>query len=212
MRVTGRIGVCVALAITLTAWSGASAAAKPVLTLETARGPLSERSTLVMSSSNLLVETSNGNVECNTNVFTGTLTTNGANKDKGTVSETSFAGDESERRCKTTTPFGPGELVGSGFAWGQELTAKGTGKLKGSKRLVIAYVDPDDEIDCPLETGKINETFKEIGTTAEPLVIEMTRQTVKVNKRHTGFCPLKEAALSGTFAVTAEGEGVLAHT
>ena len=85
----------------------ATAAKKPTnLTLSTAKGPLAAGAPVKAESTNLIFETSAGNLECSSNVIEGTVGNNGAKKDNGSITKEESKGGEPGGLCKTTTPFG----------------------------------------------------------------------------------------------------------
>ena len=60
-------------------------------------------------STNLVFETSAGNLECTSNTIEGTVGNNGAKKDAGNITAEKSSGGEPGGLCKTTTPFGAAE-------------------------------------------------------------------------------------------------------
>jgi hypothetical protein len=206
-------GVCAAAVLVLSGLTAGPAAAKTVLTLETAAGPLGEGANIVMSSSNLRLAKSDGNIECTSNVFSGSVSTNGLAKDTASFTEASLTGPEPQESCKDTDPQGPAKMSTSGFPWIESLKPSGMGTLKGSKKIVFKeiqiFAGPST---CVFEAATVKETFHQHVTTAEPLVIEVSSQPFKLaRKASNAACP-QGGRLSGTFSVQSGGETVLAHT
>jgi hypothetical protein len=183
----------------------ASATAKPtLLTLKTAKGVLATGAALKAESSNLIFVTSAGNLECSSNVLTGTVKKNNETKDEGSVTEESSTGHETNNECKTTTPLGPAEIKSSGFPWPTIFTDKGVAEVKGTKKVIFTSVFPSAGATCTFESSKVKASF----TIGGPLKIKTTNQVFKINKKtSTSVCP-KEGKLSGEFSLNSSGETI----
>jgi hypothetical protein len=209
------LSLLVALTGCLASASGASAAAK-TLTLETAAGPLPPGAPIAFSSSDLINETPQGNDECTEHVLTGTVSANQAKTVAISFSEASFTGDESEETfgCKDSDPLGPSSWSAEELPWPLTLGAHGTGKLKGSPKIMMRedYFNEAPKTVCYWVAGKLLMTFAQTATTPEPLTLTLTRQPFKIErKRSNGRCP-SQGQLNGHFTATSGGETVSAHT
>ncbi len=206
MRIMG-LSLVAVFALSAVFAAGAFAKATP-LTLKTAKGPLASGAAITASSSNLVFVTSTGNLECSSNILEGTLTNNGATKDKGSITAESSTGTEPEGKgtlCKTTTPFGPAVIEAKHLPWSVEFTNKGTATVKG-KKVAFTSVFPGGGpgAECTYEAAKVNSTF----TVGGPLTLTTTEQLFKKNKKlSNSLCP-ETGKLSGTFSVTSGGETV----
>jgi hypothetical protein len=183
----------------------ASATAKPtLLTLKTAKGVLATGAAIKAESSNLIFVTSAGNLECSTNVLTGTVTKNNETKDTGSVTAESSTGHETDNECKTTTPLGPAEIKSSGFPWPITFTDKGVAEVKGTKKVIFTSVFPGAGVTCVFEASKVKASF----TIGGPLKITTSNQVFKANKKTSGAACPKEGKLSGEFSLTSSGETI----
>ena len=181
----------------------AGAKGPSTLKLKTAKGELGVGAQVVAESSDLIFETSAGNLECTSNVLTGTLSKNNAKKDEGKIEKEVSTGGEPGGLCKTTTPLGPTSITTSNLPWSTDLTTKGIDEVKGKK---VSFVStfPNEGIKCTFEASKVKSTF----TIGGPVVIHTVKQKFKANKKTSGAgCP-KEGTLSGTFQGTSGGETV----
>jgi hypothetical protein len=211
MRRIRIIGVCLVAIFALGAITAvsASAAEKAVVKLSTGKGLLAPGAELKASSSNLIFVTNAGTLECSSNVLTGTLTNNSATKDKGSLTSESSTGELSfegkEHLCKTSGILGAVEIESKNFPWPVEFTTKGTGKLKGTKKVSFqsTFVESGG-IKCTFEAGKVAITH----TTSGNLEIKTSSQLFKINKKTSNAACPKEGHLTGTFTVTSGGETV----
>lgn len=187
--------------------TGVAAAGKASdLTAKTAKGALKAGQELKAESTNLTFVTSAGNLECTSNIIKGTVEVNGAKTDEGPVSsEVSTGGEELEGKkgaCKTTTPLGPTIISVSNLPWQALFTYKGINEVKGKKVSFTSHFGGG--IECVFEASKVKSSFNIGG----PTTIKTESQKFKVNKKASNaVCP-KEGTLSGTWAVTSEGEVV----
>lgn len=203
MRIMG-LSLVAVFAMSAVVVSGASAAA--TLKLKTAgAGVLPVGAGLVASSSDLVFVTAAGNLECSSNVLTGTVALNSSSKDKGNITEESSTGEFEGGACKTTTPLGPALITASGLPWPTEFTTKGTSTVKGSKKVTFTSVFPlAGGAKCVYESAKVGSTF----TVGGALTLTTSNQVFKVNKKTSNAACPTEGKLSGHFAVTSGGEPV----
>jgi hypothetical protein len=200
-------GLCLVVALAFGAMLAATASAKTVLTLKTAKGPLTAGAEVKAFSSNLIFVTSAGDLECSENTLTGELLTNSGAKDKGKVTSETSKGKEAGGLCKTSA-FGPTEIVSSGFPWPIEFKTKGITKLKGTKKITFTSTFPKaGGAKCTFEASKVEAKFN----TSGPVTITTTKQIFKRNKKLSAeICPEK-GELSGEFNLTSHGETVEAE-
>ena len=172
------------------------------LTLKTAKGPVASGQEIKATSTNLIFETSVGNLECTKNVIAGPAGTNGTKKDKGQITSEESTGTEPEGKCKTTTPLGATSIAVEHLPWEDIFTSKGVNEAKGKK---ITFVSSfSGGIKCTFEAAKVKSTF----TIGGPVVIHTVKQKFKGNKKaNNAACP-KEGTLSGEWSVTSGGETV----
>jgi len=184
---------------------GASAKA-PVLTLKTAKGPLAAGAKISEFSSNLITVTKTGTLECEKSTINAQLTTNGATKDKGSATEDLEEGNYEGIKGACKTSLGPAKITASGFPWPLVLSAKGTGEIKGTKKVKFSSEflgGPAKGIVCPFEASKIKFAL----VTSGPVKLTVTNQKFKLAKGSNAACP-KEGLLSGEFNMTSGGETV----
>jgi hypothetical protein len=212
MKLTHTRGALAAAALTALAASGllggvAGAKGPSNLTLKTAKGALAVGAEVVAESSDLTFETSAGNLECTTNVLTGTLSKNSSKKDEGAIASEHSSGGEPGGLCKTTTPLGPTEISTSNLPWATVLSSKGIDEVKGKKVSFTATFPNEGGLKCTFEAAKVKSTF----TIGGPVVLHTVKQKFKANKKTSGTgCP-KEGTLTGTFQGTSGGETVEAE-
>jgi len=209
MKFTRIGGALAAAALTTFAASGllsgvAGAKGPTLLTLKTAKGELAIGAQVVAESSDLTFETSAGNLECTSNVLSGTLSKNNAKKDEGKIEKETSTGGEPGGLCKTTTPLGPTEISTSNLPWLTVLSSKGIDEVKGKKVSFTSTFPNEGGLKCTFEASKVKSTF----TVGGPVVIHTVKQKFKANKKTSGAgCP-KEGTLTGTFQGTSNGETV----
>lgn len=214
MRTRRIMGAAMLAALAISAVLAGSAAAKSVLIARTAAGVIPVGAEIKASSSDLVFHTEAGNLECTSNVLTGTLGNNESAKDKGTVTEESSTGEIGfGPACNTTTPFGPADIESSGFPWPVEFSAKGLATVKGSKKVAFKSTFILAEgASCTYEASKVKSTFTP-GAAGSPVPVELTttKQVFKVNKGVSNpACP-KSGELSGHFTMSSGGETVLSE-
>lgn len=193
------------VAISAISVAGASGAKeKTVLKLSTSKGALAPGAKVKDFSSNLITETAAGNLECEESTIGWELSKNEAKKDEGSATEDIEAGTYEGLGCKTS--LGAAKITASGFAWPIKLSDKGTGEIKGSKKVVFTseFVGGEAKgFTCTLEAAKVKFTFNTTG----PVKLTVTKQKFKAAKHSNAVCP-KEGHLSGEFNMTSEGEPV----
>ena len=155
------MGLTVVAIFAISAVVASAASASTVLTLKTAKGALTSGSEIKSSSSNLVFVTSAGNLECSSNVLTGTVSVNGAKKDIGSITEEQSTGSEpTPGACHTTTPLGEALIVASGFPWKAEFLSNGKVSIKGNKKVAFTSTFPAaGGAKCTFEAGKVAATF-----------------------------------------------------
>lgn len=208
MRIMGLALVAVFAMSALAVSSASAKTAKTVLTLKTAgKGALTAGAALTASSSDLVFTTAAGNLECTSNILSGTLANNGSTKDKGTITSSNSTGTEppTGKACKTTTPFGPAEIISSGFNWPVEFTTKGTSTVKGNKKVAFkAIFLLAESASCTYEASKVASTFKIGG----PVELTTSAQPFKINKKTSNAACPASGTLTGHALVTSGGETV----
>jgi hypothetical protein len=210
MRYIKTVGLLLMAALAVSAALAAGASAKTVLIGKTAKGPLVKGDELKASSANLKFVTSAGNLECTSNVLTGTVEVNESKKDKGKITEESSTGNEAEKDCKTTTVLGRTKIEAKGFPWPAEFTTKGVNTVKGTKKVAFRSIFPEaGNVECIFESSKVTSSFT-VGAHGKPVPAEITttNQVFKLSKKGSNAACPKEGKLSGTFAITSNGEVV----
>ena len=129
-----------------------------MLKLKTAKGELTAGQEVVADSTNLIFETSVGNLECSSNILKGKLAKNNSKKDEGPIESESSTGNEPGGLCKTTTPLGATEIKTSNLPWSTVLTSKGIDEVKG-KKVSFTSVFPTSGATCVFEAAKVKSTF-----------------------------------------------------
>ncbi len=204
------LGLLAALAIGATLASGASA--MTYLDLRTAGGVLAAGSSLTATSSNLVLATGAGNVECSSTEMNGKLTLNAKAIDAGTLEGWSSKGEEGGGGCHTTTSFGPAavEVRYAPFPITFKLSGKGTIKATGGDlttfRLSLFFYDNIPSFACYYEGAKIAYTLTP-GGVGHPVALTpaVSEQKFKLGKPANSNCP-KEVKMSASFAMSSGGE------
>jgi hypothetical protein len=174
------------------------------LTLKTAKGAIATGQEIKAESTNLVFETSAGNLECTKNVISGPAGTNGTKKDAGKIEHEESTGSEAEGTCKTTTPLGRTSIAVEHLPWEDIFTSKGVNEAKGKKITFVSTFPDSGGLKCTFETAKVKSSF----TIGGPVVIHTVKQKFKANKKTSGAgCP-KEGTLTGDWTVTSGGETV----
>ena len=198
------IALFAVVAISALSVAGASAKEKTVLKLSTAKGALAPGAKVKDFSSNLITETPEGNLECEESTIGWELKKNGATKDEGSATEDNEAGSYEGLGCKTS--LGAAKITASGLPWPIKLSDKGSGEIKGNKKVVFTsefLAGAAKGVSCTLEASKVKFAFNTTG----PVKLTVTKQKFKAAKNGNPLCP-KEGHLSGEFNMTSEGEPV----
>jgi hypothetical protein len=213
MKSIGKIGLCLVAAFALAAVmaTGASAKGPKNLTISTPKGALAKGALVETFSSNLIFETTAGNLECEENFLDGNIEVNDAKKVIGPVTSEESKGHFSgiTGACKTSAT-GPVTILSSDLPWKLTLTSKGTGEVKGGPKIVftstfLALEPPNNK--CTFEATKTKVTFS-LSTTKAPTTLTTTKQTFKHAKKaanQSTLCPAS-GVLSGTFTGKSGGE------
>jgi hypothetical protein len=203
------IGLFALLALGAPMAGTASAASK--LILRTAgKGVLAAGAEIKISNPGLLFVTANFNMECTENALTGTLTNNSAAKDKMNIGSERSTGGEPEEACKTTGVLGYVKIKADDLPWTQELTTRGTGSTKGTKRVVFEWTFPAaGDVVCIWESPKVAETFTP-GKAGSPTPFELNvkEQLFKRSKKGSNAACPTEGRLTGAFVIESGGETV----
>jgi hypothetical protein len=206
------MGLCVVAVFAIAAIGASAASAKTVLRFSTPGPPdLKAGEPVAEFSSNLIFETTAGNLECEENELKGEVTVNDSTKDKAVVHEEISKGDYDgiPGACKTSAT-GPVIIKSSGFPWPGEFTTKGAGKLKGTKKVAfdsefLALEGPNNH--CTFEASTVKYTFN-VQTAKTPVTITTTKQKFVHNKKapnQASVCPAS-GLLTGTFSGSSKGE------
>jgi hypothetical protein len=207
-------GLSIVAVFAMSAVVASAASAKIVLTLKTSSGTLKAGDPIKADSSNLIFVTSAGNLECSENELTGTVTTNGEVKDKGSIAAEKSTGAEGGGACKTTTPLGPALIASSKLPWSLELLASGKGKVKGKKVTFTSTFPAAGGAQCAFEASTVNTTFPRLKPkkgeklTFGPLILTTTAQKFKLNKKTSNAACPTEGKLSGEFSMTSAGKTI----
>jgi hypothetical protein len=212
------MGLCLVAVFAFAAVMATGASAKEAkpkppknITLSTPKGALATGAKIDTFSSNLIFETTAGNLECEENDIIGSVSSNDTKKDEGPVTEEISKGsfDGIPGACKTSAT-GPVDIVSSDLPWKVIFSAKGTGEVKGGPKIIftstfLALEPPNNK--CTFEASKTKTTFG-LSTTKAPITITTTKQTFKHAKKaanQSTLCPAS-GVLSGTFTGTSGGE------
>jgi len=204
------LGLLAALAMGATLASSASA--MTYLTLRTAGGALAVGSSLTATSSNLVLATGAGNVECSSTEMSGKLTLNGKVIDSGTLEGWSSNGEEEGGGCHSTTSFGPAavEVLYAPFPITFKLSGKGTIKATGGDltkfRLNLFFYNNIPSLQCTYEAEKIAYTLTP-GGFGQPVALapKVSEQKFKLHRPANASCSAV-VKMSGNFAMSSGGE------
>ena len=156
-RTVRAAGLVLAALVIVGLLGGVAGAKGPsLLTLKTAKGELTVGQEVVADSTNLIFETSSGNLECSSNILKGKLAKNNSKKDEGPIESESSTGNEPGGLCKTTTPLGATEIKTSNLPWLTVLTSKGVDEVKG-KKVSFTSVFPDRRCDLRVRSREGQE-------------------------------------------------------
>lgn len=185
--------------------STASAAKEPKnLTLSTAKGALAENAAITATSTNLVLTTSAGKIECSEVVSAGTLTNNDAKKDKSSFSTVTFTGKETEKECKSTTSGGAAKVTAERLPWKWDLSSKAKTEVKKAE---VAVEFPSTGEKCVYKAKTIRGTFTP-GEAGKPEAITNTLEpsALKLGKKVSATTCPETGELAGTFTMTSGGE------
>jgi hypothetical protein len=205
------MGLAIVAAFAMMVGSAAAEGTGPKTFLRTAKGLLVKNDVLKAFSSNLVFNTTGGNLECSSNILEGPMKTNGKEKPSGTITNEESTGNEAGNLCKTTTPFGPAEIATSNKPWKIKfITSSAVVQVStglGTKKVIFTSTFPAaGGAKCIFQTKKVLSKYNEPATPA-PLVITTTGQVFKLETGSTSGCPT-EGHLDGSFSVTHNGETV----
>jgi len=214
-RLAGVLLIGVAVFATMVA-SALAEGTGPKVTLRTASGVLKKGDPLVAFSSNLVVTTGGGNIECSKNTLSGTIKTNAKEKLSGELTLVEATGEETGGRCKSTAPFGPAEVSTSNTPWKLKFINTGVVQINtglGTKLVEFTATYPGaGGAKCIYSIKKLLSSFP-VSASPVPLVITTTNQVFKLVAGSTAGCPT-EGKMNGSFSTTSKGEAVEveAHT
>lgn len=179
-------------------------AAKSLL-LKTKAGPLKAGQELEAFSSNLVLTSEAGSVECTESTLTGVLDTNNSKTDLATFNEAESEGTV-VRECKSTAPTGPVFVEWKGLPWSAAFSPKGAGLLTGP---IAVTLESEEGLKCTFEPQSPGLKFT--NSVSGPATITFTSQGFDLPKgasqQERELCP-KHGSLSGVFLLTSEGEPV----
>ena len=182
---------------------------KSGLVLKTAAGKLAAEAPLLAVSTNLIIATPPGNLECTATSLVGKLNDNSSSKlDVGLQSPMRFSGEEPEGLCSTTGGLGPAEVEQAGNAWHIELSAGGHAELESKPSALKATFPSLGGKQCLIGPQSPAHGFAGTNNTSGPVTIKFTH--VKVEGEPTGGCAA-EGELNGEFILTSGGERVEAE-
>lgn len=183
---------------------------KSALVLKTAAGKLPAGAPLLAHSTNLIVGTPPGNLECTATTLGGKLGSNDASA-LGVSLEVPlrFAGLEPGELCSTTGGLGPAEVEqATNTPWHLELTSVGHAELEGKPAAMLATFPSLAGKQCLFGPLAPAHGFGGLSSTSGALTIKFTN--VPIEGEPTGGCA-SEGDLNGEFTVTSGGETVEAE-
>lgn len=202
-----RVGVFIACALAALATgsvAAASAQAEPALTLSThSAGTLGSGAELKLSSSNFVLSGTNGSIECEENVFSGRLATNGSSTDQATIETAALQGNFNGHAgsCKNTTGKGQALLTVKSLPLPAYFTA--TGSFKAVPLIVTVTYPTAGPLECTFILKALQGQFSVSG----PLSVHLLKTPYKLQSGNGVACS-KGGDATGTFAVTSGGESV----
>lgn len=209
------MGLSLVAVFAMMAASASAEGTGPKVTLRyaTSKIALKKGDPIVAFSSNLVFTTSAGNLECTENTITGADKTNTKEKPSGEITGEKSTGPEGGL-CKTTTPFGPAEILAGNLPWKLKLTNKGVVQINssvGGKTVKFTSTFPAaGGAKCTFFSKKVLSSFT-VSKTAVPFVITTSAQVFKLEAGSTAGCPT-EGTLAGTFTTEGKGEGITVET
>jgi hypothetical protein len=188
MKRTRIVLLCIAALCALGAAGapGASAKAK-TLELRTAEGSIPSGGELVLAAGAFKFESATGATECEAAIFGGTLTTNDAKKDVGTLSTATFQRQEPENGGRCTTegsayPAAPIATAG-GLPWAVTFKNNYTFEIAAKP---IRFELSGAEGSCTYEAKKLKGTYSITGSGQfEP---DLVGQKLKLAKHQSSSC------------------------
>lgn len=198
-----------AAAVPLVAWAGT----ERQLGFQTEGGALNLGSSeITATSSNLVLTTKAGDLECASSVLSGRLEGSGSvNWIKSEMTAAALSGAEEGGDCKTTFHSGRAAVLSSGLPWTFQFEINGQAFLTGDQEVTLTAAFPEGGAECEFESKKAKGSF-EVGTSGPvPLVLTISGQRFKLVPKAgetKNECP-KVAKLGGVFSFTSEGETVV---
>ncbi len=133
------IGITCVLAVAMLGCiASSSALAMEGLVLKTSSGPLAANAPVEFQSSNFVIESQSGNIECEQTTLAGELPKNGGSTDKLQLASATATGDFEPSPgvggpgyCKTSA-FGPALVAAKVLPWSLELNDRGAGEISSS--------------------------------------------------------------------------------
>lgn len=188
MKRTRIAWLCIAAACAFGAVSAPSALAKAkLLELRTAEGPIPSGGELVLAAGAFKFESSTGSTECEAAIFDGTLATNNATKDIGSLSSATFQRQEPENGGHCTTegsayPAAPLASAG-GLPWSVTFKNNYTFEIAAKP---IRFELSGAEGSCSYEAKKLKGTYSITGSGQfEPDLVD---QKLKLAKHQSTSC------------------------
>jgi hypothetical protein len=182
---------------------------KSALVLKTAAGKLPTGAPLLAVSTNLIISTPPGNLECTATELVGTLNDNGSSSISVALqSPMRFSGEEPGGLCRTTGGLGPVEVEQAGNPWHMELTGTGKADLESKPSAMKATFPSLGGKQCLFGPVAPGRAFIGTSNTSGPVTIKFTH--VKVEGEATGGCA-SEGEMNGEFTLTSGGERVEAE-
>ena len=200
------IGItCVLVLAMLGCIASSSALAMEGLVLKTSGGPLAANAPVEFQSSNFVIESQSGNIECDQTTLAGELPKNGGSTDKLQLASATATGDFEPSPgvggpgyCKTSA-FGPALLAAKVLPWSLELNDRGVAEIKFAS-IDVGFFPTAPEEGCTVLVKGLKGTFAVGGPV-----------TVTVNSSWRGGgaagCP-GAGTLRGAFTMTSNGEPV----
>ena len=190
-----RIAVlCIAAVCALGAAGAPSALAKAkVLELRAGEGPIPSGGELTLAAGAFKFESTAGTTECEAAIFAGTLTTNSAAKDLGSLTSATFQREEPEKggRCTTEGAAYPAAPLASagGLPW--SVTFRNSYQFEIAAK-PIRFELSGAEGSCVYEAKKLKGTYSITGSGQfEP---ELFNQKLKLAKHQSASCAKEVSA------------------
>lgn len=202
----GRVRVMLSIVAALAAIAATSAVAQasPYLRIEANGIPLAAGASLKTSSSNIVLQTTSGEIECETVALYGSVTNNDSVLDNVAISSVEATGDfdSTPGACKTSD-LGPAIVKGENLPW--TLSLSGLGEAGIADRPAFTFTLPSDGgLECTLETAKIGGGFE----TGGPISIKLKGANFVAAAGDNPSCPTSGLLSGGTLTVTSDGVAV----